>query len=147
MMRYSHKLSDAVHILAYIVIYRDHDLSSAAIAASVTSNPALVRRLMGALRRANLLATTQGAAAPKLARDPALITLLDIYRAVENPGDLLHLDEETNPKCIVGGNIQATLETAYSEVQQAAERQMQQITLASLITDIWTREREKSSTH
>ncbi|WCJ48292.1 Rrf2 family transcriptional regulator [Levilactobacillus brevis] len=125
-MRYSHKLSDAVHILAYIVIYRDHDLSSAAIAARVTSNPALVRRLMGALRRANLLATTQGAAAPKLARDPALITLLDIYRAVENPGDLLHVDEETNPKCIVGGNIQATLETAYSEVQQAAERQMQQ---------------------
>ena len=147
MMRYSHKLSDAVHILAYIVIYRDHDLSSAAIAASVTSNPALVRRLMGALRRANLLATTQGAAAPKLARDPALITLLDIYQAVENPGDLLHVDEETNPKCSVGGNIQATLETAYSEVQQAAERQMQQITLASLITDIWTREREKSSTH
>ena len=37
-MRYSHKLSDAVHILAYVDICHDGDLSSAAIAASVSQS-------------------------------------------------------------------------------------------------------------
>jgi len=144
-VRYSHRLSDAVHILAYIDIYHDSDLSSTAIAASVESNPALVRRLMVALRRAGLLATQQGTAAPRLARQPAKISLLDVYQAVEEEGNLLHVDDKTNPKCVVGGNIQETLRVAYDEVQRAAETQMAQITLASLVDDIWTREREKKA--
>lgn len=143
-MRYSHKLSDAVHILAYIAIYQDDDLSSAAIAASVESNPALIRRLMGALRRGGLLATQQGSASPQLAREPATITLLDVYHAVEDDGNLLHVDDKTNPQCVVGGNIQDTLRAAYAEVQTAAETQMDQITLAQLIGDILTREQHKN---
>lgn len=142
-VRYSHKLSDAVHILAYIDICHDGDLSSTAIAASVESNPALVRRLMVALRRGGLLATQQGSATPKLARKPATITLFDIYRAVEDDGNLLHVDDKTNPHCIVGGNIQDTLRVAYAEVQSVAENQMKTITLAWLIGDILTRERAK----
>ncbi|MFC6259400.1 Rrf2 family transcriptional regulator [Levilactobacillus fujinensis] len=145
-MRYSHRLSDAVHILAYIDIYHESDLSSVAIAASVESNPALVRRLMVALRRAGLLTTQQGTATPRLARDPDTISLLDVYHAVEEDGKLLHVDDKTNPKCIVGGNIQATLRGAYDDVQRAAEAKMVQISLASLINDIWTREREKRTT-
>ena len=144
-MRYSHRLSDAVHILAYVEIYRDGDLSSQAIAASVESNPALVRRLMGALRQAGLLATQRGSAQPHLLRDPATMSLLDIYRAVEPDGDLLHVDDRTNPQCIVGGNIQETLRDAYQQVQRAAENQMAQITLAELISEIQVRERKRAN--
>ncbi|MDT6979822.1 Rrf2 family transcriptional regulator [Levilactobacillus zymae] len=144
-MRYSHKLSDAVHILAYIDIYHDQNLASTAIAASVESNPALVRRLMVALRRAKLLTTQQGAAQPRLTRTPSEITLLDVYRAVADDGNLLHVDDKTNPQCIVGGNIQETLREAYQEVQQAAEAQMAQITLATLITQIWARQRQREA--
>jgi len=143
-VRYSHKLSDAVHILAYISICQDSDLSSATIAASVESNPALVRRLMGALRRGGLLATQQGSATPKLSREPAAITLLAIYQAVEDDGNLLHVDDKTNPNCVVGGNIQDTLREAYAEVQTAAEAQMKEITLARLIGDILAREQAKN---
>lgn len=142
-MRYSHKLSDAVHILAYIEIYHDNDLSSTAIALSVESNPGLVRRLMSALRTAGLLATQRGTATPELTRDPAEISLLAIYRAVETDDNLLHIDDQTNPQCIVGGNIQETLRAAYAKVQSAAEAQMATITLASLIADIWQREQHK----
>jgi len=143
-MRYSHKLSDAVHILAYIEIYHDDDLSSTAIAESVESNPGLVRRLMAALRTAGLLATQRGTATPEVMRDPTDISLLDIYRAVETDNNLLHIDDKTNPQCIVGGNIQETLREAYATVQTAAESQMATITLASLIADIWQRERQKT---
>jgi len=143
-MRYSHKLSDAVHILAYVEIYHDDDLSSMAIAQSVESNPGLVRRLMAALRAAGLLATQRGTATPEITRDPAGISLLDIYRAVETDDHLLHIDDKTNPQCIVGGNIQDTLREAYATVQTAAETQMATITLASLIADIRQREQQKT---
>lgn len=143
-MRYSHKLSDAVHIMAYVEIYYDDDLSSVAIAQSVESNPGLVRRLMAALRAAGLLATQRGTATPEITRDPAGISLLDIYRAVETDDHLLHIDDKTNPKCIVGGNIQETLREAYATVQTAAETQMATITLASLIADIRQREQQKT---
>jgi len=134
-----------VHILAFVEVYHDSDLSSAAIAASVESNPALVRRLMSALRQADLLTTQRGTAQPSLTRDAATISLLDVYRAVEGDGDLLHVDDKTNPQCIVGGNIQETLRGAYGQVQRAAENQMAQIKLADLIGEIWTRERQRES--
>ncbi|MGX6427690.1 Rrf2 family transcriptional regulator [Levilactobacillus yonginensis] len=143
-MRYSHKLSDAIHILAYVAIYQDGDLSSATIAASVESNPALVRRLMGALRRAGLLTTQQGSATPKLTRDATAITLLDVYRAVEEDGNLLHVDDKTNPKCVVGANIQDTLREAYDEVQRVAEAQLKRQTLAQIIAGILTRHHAKT---
>ncbi len=51
-MKFSHKLSDAVHILAYVKIYADGDLSSAAIAASLEDNQSIIRRIMPKLVKA-----------------------------------------------------------------------------------------------
>lgn len=139
-MKYSHKLSDGVHILAYVDICADGDLSSAAIASSIESNPSLVRRLMARLVKAGLLKSQPGAVAPVLGRPAAAISLLDVYHAVEDNHDLLHVDETTNPQCIVGGNIQDTLNVAYTDVQAAAERKMATITLQQLIDGILLRE-------
>ncbi len=144
-MKYSHKLSDAVHILAYIdIIKGDGDLSSKGIADSVESNPSLIRRLMSALSKAGLLTTQSGTVDPKLAKPAEEITLLDIYYALDDDHNLLHIDEKTNMACPVGRNIQQTLDGAYTKVQQAAEESMKQITLKSLIDDILVRESNRS---
>ena len=58
--------------------------------------------------------------------------MLEVYQAVADNTDLLHVDPHTNPKCPVGANIQATLEEKYELIQQAAEAQMAQISLASI---------------
>jgi DNA-binding IscR family transcriptional regulator len=142
-MKYSHKLSDAVHILAYVHIYADGDLSSAAIAASVEANQSMVRQMMAKLVKAGLLNTQPGKVAPALAKDPHDITLLDVYRAVEGNQDLLHIDDKTNPLCIVGGNIQDTLNDIYASVQRDAEASMAKHTLAAIIDDILVREAAK----
>lgn len=142
-MKYSHKLSDAVHILAYVHIYADGDLSSAAIAASVEANQSMVRQMMAKLVKAGLLNTQPGKVAPTLAKDPHAITLLDVYRAVEGNQDLLHIDDKTNPLCIVGGNIQDTLNDIYASVQRDAEASMAKHTLAAIIDDILVREAAK----
>ena len=82
-MKYSTRLSDAVHILAFIALYPDCDLTSNKLAESIQTNPAYVRQLMSALRKGGLLVSVKGHPRPALAREPEKITLLDAYRAVE----------------------------------------------------------------
>jgi DNA-binding IscR family transcriptional regulator len=168
----SHKLSDAVHILAFIEIFgraegsraegsraagahqvgsraaaepvpKSVSLSSASIAASVESNPALVRRLMSALAKAGLLDTKPGSVEPRLARSTADISLLDVYRAVEGNDRLLQVDEKTNIACPIGGNIQQTLDDVYARVQADAEASMAATSLASIVDNIMERQKVK----
>ena len=103
-MKYSTRLSDAVHILAFIALYPDCDLTSNKLAESIQTNPAYVRQLMSALRKGGLLVSVKGHPRPALAREPEKITLLDVYRAVEGNKPLLHQDIHTNPACGVGVN-------------------------------------------
>ncbi|KRL61298.1 Rrf2 family transcriptional regulator [Latilactobacillus fuchuensis] len=142
-MRYSHQLSDAVHILTYLAIYPDGDLSSQRIAGSINANPSLVRRLMALLSKAGLLNSRAGVSQPSLAQPADQITLLMIYQALEDAPPLLHVDPKTNPDCVVGGNIQETLSQVYADVQTAAEQQMAQVTLAAIMGDILERQASK----
>ena len=82
-MKYSARLSDAMHLLAFIYINPKQNLSSAVIAVSIHTNPSYVRQLMMALRKSGILKSTRGQAKPELTRPPEQITMLDVYRAVE----------------------------------------------------------------
>lgn len=135
-MKFSHKLSDAVHLLAYIEIFPDDDLSSRAIARSIVTNPSMVRSLMMDLRKAGLLKTKQGSAEPELAKQPEEISLYDIFAAVDMDHHLLHVDEDTEQKCPVGGNIQTPLVKAYAEVEEAAFAKMREISLQEIVDQI-----------
>ena len=122
-MKYPTRLSDAVHILAFIALYPDCDLTSDKLAESIQTNPAYVRQLMSALRKGGLLVSVKGHPRPALAREPEKITLLDAYRAVEGDKPLLHQDVHTNPACGVGVNIQLVLRDFYLDIQKTAEQQ------------------------
>ncbi|KRN98706.1 Rrf2 family transcriptional regulator [Companilactobacillus kimchiensis] len=143
-MKFSNKLSDGVHILAYVDICKDGDLSSAAIASSIESNPSLVRRMMSRLKKAGLLVSQPGVVAPGLSRPASEISLLDVYQAMEDNQNLLHVDEKTNPQCIVGGNIQQTLTKVYQKIQADAEESMAQESLQNIIDDILVNNKSKN---
>ena len=83
----------------------------------------MVRRLMGNLRQAGLVQTTQGTAQPRLARDLQKITLYDV-----NP--------DTNPQCKVGGHIQPILAEVYQEAQAAAMIRFNNVTVADIVDQI-----------
>ena len=102
-------------------------------AESVQTNPAYVRQLMSALRKGGLLVSVKGHPRPTLAREPEKITLLDVYRAVEGNKPLLHQDIHTNPACGVGVNIQLALHDFYLDIQNTAEKRMQEITLKDVL--------------
>lgn len=132
-MKYSTRLSDAVHILVIIAINPVGDMSSAAIAESVATNPGFIRQLMSLLRKGNIIRSTAGHAKPELAADPSEISLFDIYKAVEGDKPLLHLNTHTNPACGAGMNIQRSLQTFYDEFQTAAEEYLKGIKLSYII--------------
>lgn len=134
-MKYSTKLSDAVHIMVFIHLNPHMDLSSQAIAKSLKSNPSFVRQILMKLRTAGLVQSVRGRPRPKLARDPGEISLLEIYQAVEGSKRLLHLDTHINPICNIGFNIQYALRHAYEKVQDAAEGVMNSITLADILAE------------
>lgn len=132
-MKYSTKLSDAVHIMAFIAIHQEYDLSSTVIADSIQTNPAFVRQIMMKLKKAGLMSSINGHAKPSLAKPTEEITLLDIYKAVEGSKPLLHLDTHTNPDCGVGVNIQLALQDYYNEIQKGTEKHMSSISLQDII--------------
>lgn len=138
-MKYSTKLSDTIHLLSFLCLREGKKMTSARIAESVKTNPAYIRQLMSALKKAGLISTVQGQAQAALTRSAEQITMLDIYRAVEGDKPLLHLDIHTNPECGVGVNIQLAAGDFYREVQEAAEKKMQEISLQDIIDRFYER--------
>ena len=132
-MKYSTKLSDAVHIMVFIELSNQITLTSTEIAASIQTNPAYVAQLMAKLKAPGLIQSRRRHAKPCLDRKPEEITLLDVYRAVEGTKPLLHLDTHTNPECHVGVYIQYALQDYYDEIQQEAEKRMNEIHLSDVI--------------
>lgn len=132
-MKYSTKLSDTIHLLVFLCLAAGERMTSARIAESVKTNPAYIRQLMSALKRGGLITSDRGQANAALTRDAEQITMLDIYRAIEGKKTLLHMDIHTNPECGVGVNIQLAIGDFYREIQDAAEKKMQEITLRDII--------------
>lgn len=138
-MKYSMKVSHAVHIMVFIQTAQGLPVTSDKIAESIHTNPGCVRQIMSQLRKAGLLKSVTGHPLPELAKDSAAISLLDIYKAVENEKPLLHLDTHTNPECGVGVNIQLALQEFYDKVQKDAEDSMAGISLADIIGRFYER--------
>lgn len=132
-MKYSTRLSDAVHILVFIHQSDSDTITSADIAKSIQTNPSYVRQIMAQLKAAGILLSSRGQATPQLAKPAPEITLLEVYKAVEKEKPLLHLDTHTNPECGVGINIQLALADFYAQIQKGAENSMQEITLQDII--------------
>lgn len=145
-MKYSIQLSNAIHILAFIEIFKEADsIPSDLIAKSIETNPTNVRRIMAQLKKSNIIETQVGKAQPKLKRSSEEITLLDIYRSIEGNTNLIQVDTKTNPNCIVGANIQGVLTDVYSQLQVKVESEMAEIYLADIIAGIEESEEVKKA--
>ncbi len=134
-MKYSVKLSDAVHILTYIYFSDLSTITSKDIAFSIKTNPSYVRQLMSAMKKSGIISNSQGKATPTLSKSPQDISLLDIYQAVEGNKPLLHLDTHINPECGIGVNIQYVLKNTYEDIQNSINQNLASISLQSLFND------------
>ena len=113
-------------------------VTSDLMALSVNTNPVLIRRIMGYLKRADLIAVAPGAGGTRLTRDPARITLLEIYRAVEltDRDRLFGLHEAQNLRCPIGKRINRILQPRLAEAREALESSLAGVTVATLLEEI-----------
>ncbi|GAA4704446.1 Rrf2 family transcriptional regulator [Brevibacillus fulvus] len=133
MRQISSRFSIAVHILSLIAV-NPHDCTGDFIATSVNTNPVIIRRIMGMLKKAGLLEVRPGVGGASLLKQPEQITLLDIYRAVNViEGDqLFRIHEEANVQCPVGRNIEHVLQAEFKAAQTALENRLAKTTLRQL---------------
>ena len=137
----SSRVAVAVHVLAYLAWKRSEGCTSERIAASVNTNPVVVRRIMGALRNAGMVTVQPGVGGgAQLARDPREITLLDVYRAVEDRDELFSLHPQ-QPKrdCSIGGNIQAVLQGVFCRARTAMEQVLDEVTIEDVGREVHSR--------
>ncbi len=88
----------AVHALSVLARFSGKGpICSNAVAASVHTNPVVIRRLMSELEKAKLVRSVAGRSGGfELARDAGEISLADVYRAVED--DVVFRMHKTDPK-------------------------------------------------
>ncbi|MEQ8445708.1 MAG: Rrf2 family transcriptional regulator [Pelagibacterium sp.] len=127
----------AVHILAFLGTQDGIPASSELIAGSVNTNASLIRRLLSQLTRAGLARSQMGTGGGALlAMDAGKITLLEVYRAVDEQGDVFAIHQDPNPKCMVGRNIQAVLRVRIDEAERALQAELARTTIADIAADI-----------
>lgn len=125
------------HILTLLAQTPGEAVTSELIAGSVNTNPVVIRRILGMLNRAGLVSSQPGIGGGwQLRRAPEDITLLDIYRAVDE-GRLLALHHRSpNPDCLVGRNIQHSLEDIFTEAELALESVLADRTVAQVLQSV-----------
>ena len=134
------RLTIATHILAWMALAgRRHPgpFTSEQIARSVNTNPVVIRRILGSLSKHGLVNSHRGANAGwTLSRQPAEISLLEIYRAVdEGPLFALHASRP-NRACPIGRGIQPVLKEVYGGLADVLQNQLAGLTIEDLLDRI-----------
>ena len=139
-MSVNSRMTVAIHVLSYLGLAArrrlDPMVTSDEIAASVNTNPVVIRRLLGQLQKGGMVTSHRGANAGwTLARSTDAITLLDVHRAVEQ-GPLFGLHASTpNPKCPIGRGIQPALRRVYRELEERLRRQLAETTVEQVLAE------------
>ncbi len=122
-----------VHMLTLLADRGPELLSSADMAASADANAVYVRRVLGRLREAGIVSSRPGVGGGwGLVRDPAEVTLGDVWRAIQADDRLLGL-HQVNPRCEVGQAIQRHLAAIDRRASAAVQSELDRITVAEML--------------
>ncbi|RAW15268.1 transcriptional regulator [Paenibacillus taichungensis] len=137
MKQISSRFSIAVHTLSLIAVV-PNECTGDFIAKSVNTNPVIIRRIMSKLKQAGLIEVRPGVGGASLLKDPADITLLDIYHALEvvEDGELFNFHKHPNPNCPVGSMIEQTLRAELIEAQLAMEQRLKRVTIQQMMDQV-----------
>lgn len=134
----SQKFPVAAHALAYLAhkgaVDAEHAVSSAVLAASMPTNPVVVRRVTAMLAKAGLIDTRAGAGGGAwLLTPPEAIPLSAVLRAV---GGCAHfgVPPPGAKGCPVGERIPDAIMAAITAADQAARDRLDRISVADLLT-------------
>lgn len=133
-MKISSRFTIAVHILSILSMETEKLCTSEWIAGSVNTNPVIIRRITGMLKKADLVQVIPGTGGAFLLKDLDKITLLEVYKAVDvvEEQGLFQMHDAPNPNCPIGANIQFVLESILNQAQEAMEAVLAQVTMKDI---------------
>lgn len=127
------RFSMAIHILI-MLSESSTTLSSQAIANSVGTNSSFVRRLIAQMKESNLVKRDENKYGYKLAKQANLITLLEVFKALNNDNPhTFEIHQNANDKCIVGKYIKPTLNNLFINIDKQLSEILEKQTLESCI--------------
>ena len=145
-MKASCRFAMAIHVLTVLAYKQGDRVSSTLLAASVNTNPVIIRRLLLALQEAKLVQTRKGPGfGSQLSRSPARINLAEVYQAVEKEAPFVMPRKRPNGACPVGQGIRTVLENIFVSVHRALERELSETTLASVLEAVRNPRARRSS--
>lgn len=110
------RFATAIHIMTLLAKSPQEWLTSEWMAGSINVNPVIVRKEISVLREAGLIASRQGKdGGSQLAKNAGEISISEIYRAVKNTEVLGKKNQNPNPACSVGKEINDHLNTLFEE--------------------------------
>ncbi|MBI3897110.1 MAG: Rrf2 family transcriptional regulator [Gammaproteobacteria bacterium] len=133
----SSRFAVAVHVLTAIAMHKGEPVTSEKLAYSASTNPAVIRRILSMLHDAGLSRTQLGqGGGAMLARTPDAISLLDIFRAVEQEELFTFHRKQPSDICPVGSHIQPVLRVTFERAQQAMEAELAGVSIAQVVRKI-----------
>ncbi|MEO0389374.1 MAG: Rrf2 family transcriptional regulator [Pseudomonadota bacterium] len=133
-MKRNSRLSLALHTLSHMAGNPAQMRTSAQIADHAGTNPVVVRRVLGRLRKAGLLTSEKGHAGGWcLARPPQDITLADVYLALED--SLIPSVEAGVSDCSVEHALLTRVAGVMADVEQGLIARLSETTLAEVHSD------------
>ena len=137
-MQISTKFTIAIHVLAAVDFFgKDRKVTSEFLAASIGSNPVIIRNIMSDLQDAGIIATKRGPGGIEIVKPLDRITFYDVYEAVEkNKDHLFNFHDNPNPACPVGRNIHDALDGRLADAQKNFENDLKRYNMADVLKDI-----------
>lgn len=113
------RFATAIHILTLLANIPDEWLSSEFIAGSINVNAVIVRKELSVLNDAGLVISRKGKeGGSKLSKQDTEISLAEIYLIVKNSDVLGKKNQNTNPLCPVGKQINEKLDALFTETDR-----------------------------
>lgn len=133
-MKRDSKLSLALHILGHMGLDPDRLVQSETLAAHHATHAVVVRRTLGLLRAAGIVASARGHAGGwRLARHPALITVADVYRALgEGLEPAGGKGPDNPPTCAIERALHGHWDAAVGAAETALLHHLSKVSIAEL---------------
>lgn len=133
------RFSSAIHTLIMIA-GAEMPMTSDQIAESVGTNASYIRKITGLLKKQGIIDSRQGISGFTLLVEPEKLSLLRIYQAIAETEEVHVFDLHQNPndECIVGRHIQPVLTDVFRGIEEKAEQELNNTSLADCLQKMKT---------
>jgi len=133
-MTTSSRYAVALHVLVALANLGEQGATSERLSGSVNTNPVVVRRILGMLVEAGIVAGKGGRGGGyHLARDPRRIALDSVLKAVEPEGIFPVHENRENQACKVSCSIKEVLGGVFARAESSLHERLRETSVADLL--------------